>query len=192
MSASLFSISDSPKKLVIPHISQLDKNSADLDDVSKMCLGLPYSIHQQELIDGRAFSKTKCFELNNTNPVDPKRNLILKELLGTFSGGCCIESPFYCDYGSNIHLEDNVFMNFNCTILDICEVRIGSGTLLAPGVQIYTATHPIDPIERRTTELGKPIKIGKDCWIGGAAIICPGISKFSSFKKPCQSQKHIY
>lgn len=100
---------------------------------------------------------------------------MFKELLGTFSQGCCIESPFYCDYGSNIHLEENVFMNFNCTLLDICEIRIGSGTLLAPGVQIYSATHPIDPIKRRTTEFGKPIKIGRDCWIGGAAIICPGI-----------------
>jgi len=174
MSAPLSSISKSPKKLEIPDINKLDKSSKDLDDVTKMCLGLPYSIHQQELIDGRAFCKTRCFELNKLNPVNPKRNLILKQLLGSFPDSCCIESPFYCDYGSNIHLEENVFMNFNCTILDICEVRIGSGTLLAPGVQIYAATHPIDPIERQTTEYGKPVKIGKDCWIGGAAIICPG------------------
>lgn len=168
------SISVVAKKLVIP--SDLStKDNKEYDQVDKMCSGLPYKIDQKELIEGRAFAKTKCFELNKMNPVDPERNTILKELLGTFSDNCCIESPFYCDYGANIHLEENVFMNFNCTILDITEVRIGRGTLLAPGVQIYGATHPVDPIERRSTEYGKPIIIGRDCWIGGMAIICPGV-----------------
>ena len=67
-------------------------------------------------------------------------------------------------------------MNHNCLILDVCEVTIGERTLFAPGVQIYTATHPTCPVKRRTTEYGKPIKIGKDCWIGGNAVICPGVT----------------
>lgn len=118
------------------------------------------------------FLRTIVVELEHF--IYKQRNIILKDLLGSFPDGCCIESPFYCDYGSNIHLEENVFMNFNCTLLDICEIRIGSGTLFAPGVQVYAATHPVDPIERRTTEYGRKVTIGKDCWIGGAAIICPG------------------
>ena len=67
-------------------------------------------------------------------------------------------------------------MNYNCVLLDICAIKIGSGTMLAPGVQIYAATHPTDPIDRRSFELGKPITIGRDCWIGGNAIICPGVT----------------
>ena len=100
--------------------------------------------------------------------------MILKELLGTFHDNC-IEAPFNCDYGSNIHLEENVYMNSSCCLLDVCRIDIGANTLLGPGVQIYTATHPLDPIARRFTEYGKPVRIGKDCWIGGCAIICPGI-----------------
>ena len=102
------------------------------------------------------------------------KNLILKELFGTFHDNC-IEAPFNCDYGSNIHLDENVYMNSSCCLLDVCRIDIGANTLLGPGVQIYTASHSLDPIERRFTEFGKPVKIGKDCWIGGCAIICPGI-----------------
>ena len=87
-----------------------------------------------------------------------------------------IEPPFHCDYGSNIFLGDNVYFNFNCIILDPAKVEIGDNVLVGPAVQIYTATHPISVTERKTMlESAKPIRIASDVWIGGGAIICPGV-----------------
>ena len=87
-----------------------------------------------------------------------------------------MQPPFHCDYGSNIHLGEKVFFNFNCVVLDVCEVRIGSYTLFGPAVQLLTATHPLNAELRRKQELGKPIMIGSDVWVGGGAIICPGVT----------------
>ena len=92
-------------------------------------------------------------------------------------GNVWIEPPFYCDYGSNIFLGDNVYFNFNCVVLDPVKVEIGSNVLLGPSVQIYAATHPLDAAPRRTgLEFAKRIRIGSDVWIGGGAIICPGVT----------------
>ncbi len=80
------------------------------------------------------------------------------------------------DYGCNTYVGENFFANFDCTILDVCEVRFGDYCILGPGVQIYTATHPLHPTERNTgKEYGKPITIGNNVWIGGSAIINPGV-----------------
>ncbi len=88
-----------------------------------------------------------------------------------------IEPPFFCDYGTNITLGKKVFMNFNCVVLDVAPVQIGDFVLLGPAVQIYTATHPLQAAQRRLgLESGKKIIIGPDVWIGGGAIICPGVS----------------
>lgn len=89
-----------------------------------------------------------------------------------------VESPIRVDYGSNLRLGSNVFINFNCTILDTCLVTIGSRTLLASNVSLYSATHPLDPVLRNGTrgpELGKEIHIGEDCFIGGNVTVCPGV-----------------
>lgn len=81
------------------------------------------------------------------------------------------------DYGYNTYVGENFYANFDCTILDVCEVRIGDNCMLAPGVHIYTATHPIDPVERNSgQEFGKPVTIGNNVWIGGGAIINPGVT----------------
>jgi maltose O-acetyltransferase len=80
-----------------------------------------------------------------------------------------------CDYGSNIELGESVFFNFNCVVLDVCPVRIGSFTQFGPGVQLYTASHPLNAALRREQEFGKPIDIGSDVWVGGGAIILPGV-----------------
>jgi maltose O-acetyltransferase len=94
----------------------------------------------------------------------------------THTQGVWIEPPFYCDYGSNITLGDKVYFNFNCIILDIAPVVIGSGVMFGPAVQIYTATHPLNAAERNSgLEFGLPISIGDDVWVGGGAIICPGV-----------------
>jgi maltose O-acetyltransferase len=87
-----------------------------------------------------------------------------------------MQPPFYCDYGTNIELGERVFFNFNCIVLDVCPVRIGDFTLFGPAVQIYTPLHPFNAAQRRREESGKPIEIGSDVWVGGGAIILPGVS----------------
>lgn len=88
-----------------------------------------------------------------------------------------IEPTFRCDYGYNIFLGNNFFANFDCVMLDVCPIRIGDNCMLAPGVHIYTATHPIDPVARNSgAELGKPVTIGNNVWIGGRAVINPGVT----------------
>lgn len=102
---------------------------------------------------------------------------LLTKMLGKKGNNSWIEPPFYCDYGSNIYLGDNVYFNFNCIILDPAVVHIGDRTIFGPNVQIYTATHPTSSVERKKgLELAKPITIGSDVWVGGGAIINPGIT----------------
>lgn len=101
----------------------------------------------------------------------------LSERLGAVGKDACIRPPFHCDYGYNLFLGDNVFLNFNCTILDVVPVRIGSGTQIGSGVQILAADHPRDPeLRRKMLEFGRSVSIGENVWIGSGAIILPGIT----------------
>jgi maltose O-acetyltransferase len=101
---------------------------------------------------------------------------IVKALLPHAPESTWIQPPFYCDYGSNIVLGEKVFFNFNCVVLDVMKVKIGSRSMFGPNVQIYTATHPLDHRERAGgLEFAKPVSIGEDVWIGGSAVICPGV-----------------
>lgn len=105
------------------------------------------------------------------------RHRLLAEGLGTVGEGAVVRPPFHCDYGYNIHLGAGVFMNFNCVILDVVEVHIGDGTQIGPGVQILAADHPRDAQARATgAEFGRPVRIGRDVWIGGGAILLPGVT----------------
>jgi maltose O-acetyltransferase len=109
-------------------------------------------------------------------PPDARRTL-LAERLAEVGAGAVIRPPFHCDYGFNIRLGANVFLNFNCVILDVVAVTIGDGTQIGPAVQIYTADHPRDEATRRAgLEFGRPVRIGRNVWIGGGAIILPGVS----------------
>lgn len=113
-----------------------------------------------------------------------ERHQLLTELLASLGKGAWLEPPFFCDYGDNIHIGEGVFANFNLTILDGAEVRIGAGTLLGPSVQIYATTHPLSASERIFEKDGlpayrssaAPVTIGARCWIGGGAIIQSGVS----------------
>lgn len=97
--------------------------------------------------------------------------------MGHAGEGADVRSPFHCDYGYNIHLEDGVFLNFGCVILDVVAVRIGAGTQIGPGVQILTADHPRDPALRaKRLEYGRPVTIGRNVWIGGGALVLPGVT----------------
>ncbi len=102
---------------------------------------------------------------------------IMSGLLGSCGERCHINQPFHCDFGCNIHVGSDFFANFNLTILDEAEVRIGSHVFVGPNVSMYTACHPLSPSERNTgVEWARPIRIGDNVWIGGSATILPGVS----------------
>jgi len=105
------------------------------------------------------------------------RTRILRRLFGSVGHMIYIEPTFRCDYGYNIHVGENFYANFDCVILDVCEVRIGANCFMAPGVHLYTATHPVMARERIAgPEYGKPITIGDNVWLGGRSIINPGVT----------------
>jgi maltose O-acetyltransferase len=111
---------------------------------------------------------------NVTSPGE--RPALLRERLGSVGQGAEIRPPFFCDYGFNIRLGAGAFLNFNCVVLDVVEVTIGDRTQIGPAVQIYAADHPRDPKQRLSgVEFGRPVHIGRNVWIGGGALILPGI-----------------
>nr|WP_246505259.1 sugar O-acetyltransferase [Microvirga antarctica] len=102
---------------------------------------------------------------------------ILAERLCSVGDDAVIRPPFHCDYGFNIELGAGSFVNFNCVFLDVVRITIGAGTQIGPAVQVYTADHPRDPLQRRAgLEFGRPVVIGAHVWIGGGAIILPGVT----------------
>jgi maltose O-acetyltransferase len=142
----------------------------------KMLAGELYDPLDAELVRGRDRARDLCQDLNATREANIEiRRRILKELFGSGGDSVWMQPPFFCDYGSNILLGQRVFFNFNCIVLDVCKVTIGDFTLFGPAVQIYTATHPMNAQLRRSQEFAKPIEIGSDVWVGGGAIICPGV-----------------
>ncbi len=156
-----------------------------MTEKEKMLSGEPYYPRDPELI--KMYHRARVFmrEFNSmdSNQFNQKQKL-MKEYLGFVGVDVWIESPFYCDYGENIHIGEGSFLNMNCTLLDVNLIRIGKNTLLAPSVQIYTALHPINSLDRiKTNEKnkswyitqGKPVEIGDQVWIGGGTIILPGV-----------------
>jgi maltose O-acetyltransferase len=142
----------------------------------KMLAGELYHAMDPELVAARERARILCAQANALAPADPRRRQLLKELFGAGGNTVSLTSPFHCDYGSNIELGENVYFNFNCVLLDVCRIRIGAHTLVGPAVQIYTPLHPLDAALRRRQEYGKPVDIGSDVWIGGAAVILPGVA----------------
>ena len=149
-----------------------------MTEKEKMLAGQMYNPMDPLLVKEREEARLKFQEINAI-PEDrkPERDLLFHDLMGKTKEKLYIEPPFYCDYGYNIKLGNNVFMNYNCCILDVMEVTIGNNVMLAPNVQIYTATHPLEAKARNSgREFAKPISIGNDVWIGGGAIVCPGVT----------------
>ncbi len=147
-----------------------------LTERQKMLAGELYDPLDEDLVRDRIRARDQCQALNATAESDADlRREILTQLFGRGGDTVWMQPPFYCDYGANIWLGRRVFFNFNCVVLDVCQVTIGDFTLLGPAVQIYTATHPLNHELRRTQEFGRPVEIGDDVWIGGAAVVCPGV-----------------
>jgi maltose O-acetyltransferase len=147
-------------------------------EFEKMVAGLPYTIMDPELKKLRRKAHLCAYTYNRSDPMegDPP-SPVLRNLFGSFGAEVFIETPFRCAYGVNIHLGDGAYLNTGCVILDCARVEIGAKALLGPAVQIYTAIHPLDPRERAAhIETAKPVTIGANAWIGGAAVILPGVT----------------
>ena len=142
----------------------------------KMVRGELYDPLHPELVRARNRARDLCQDLNATREEhQEERRRILRELFGRGGDTVFMQPPFFCDYGANIEAGERVFFNFNCVVLDVCRVTIGAYTLFGPGVQILTPLHPMDAELRRRQEYGKPIEIGADVWVGGGALILPGV-----------------
>ncbi|WP_077002900.1 sugar O-acetyltransferase [Variovorax sp. KK3] len=149
-----------------------------LSEKQKMLAGELYDAGDPEIQADLAATRAWLVRYNaslGASTVD--RRALLRERLGSVGEGSTIRPPFHCDYGFNIKVGNGVFLNFNCVVLDVVEVSIGDKTQIGPGVQILTADHPRNAAEREAgLEFGRPIVIGRNVWIGGGAILLPGIT----------------
>ena len=144
----------------------------------KMLAGEPYRPGDPELVTMRARCQRLMAAYNATtvNDGDVRRPL-MAELFGIAPASCAVRAPIYLDYGAFVHLGEDVFLNYGCTLLDVCEIRIGDKTQIGPMVQILAADHPRDAASRDAgLETGKPVTIGRNCWIGGGALVLPGVT----------------
>ena len=143
----------------------------------KMLAGELYDPLDADLVAARERARDLCMALNATKEAEADaRRRILVDLFGAGGDTAWMQPPFYCDYGANIRLGERVYFNFNCVVLDVAEVTVGDYTLFGPAVQIYTAMHPMDHAARRLQEYARPIAVGADVWVGGGAILCPGVT----------------
>jgi maltose O-acetyltransferase len=141
----------------------------------KMLAGEIYNCLDPDLEAERQKVK-ECLRLYNLTEALSERQILLQQLLRQIGQNSIIEPPFYCVYGQNIYIGDHVFLNVLCTILDCNEVHIGNHVMIGPSVQIYTAAHELQ-VEARIQgwEVAKPIVIEDNVWIGGGAILLPGV-----------------
>ncbi len=141
-----------------------------------MLAGELYLARDPQLVEDRA----RCEQLNRSfnAEADPdKRSSLLRLLLGAVGERVDVRSPFACDYGFNIVLGDGVFVNFGAVILDCASVVIGDGCQIGPGVQLLAADHPRQAdLRRQGWEMAEPIRLGRNVWVGGGVIVCPGVT----------------
>jgi maltose O-acetyltransferase len=144
----------------------------------KMIAGELYRASDPELVAAHLRAQELLALYNASAPSDASgRNTVLRELFGAVGDGTVVKPRFLCDYGFNIRAGRNLFVNYDCIFLDVAPIDIGDDVQIAPAVQLYTATHPLDPAVRRLgLESGRPIRIGNNVWIGGGAIVLPGVT----------------
>lgn len=149
-----------------------------MTEKEKMLKGMLYICEDKELAQDGVKCQLLTYEYNNTTVLDSaRRQEIINELFKHVGKNPIIMPSFRCDYGCNISIGDNFFANYDCIIIDVCDVNIGNDVFLAPRVCIYTAAHPIDAEIRNThLEYGKPVTIGNSVWIGGNTVINPGVT----------------
>jgi maltose O-acetyltransferase len=149
-----------------------------MTEKEKMLRGDLYTAADAELAADGARAATWVTRYNAASAAPASdRHAMLVAGMGHAGNGAVVRSPFHCDYGYNIHLEDGVFLNFGCIVLDVVAVRIGAGTQIGPGVQILTADHPRDAsLRAKLLEFGRPVTIGRNVWIGAGALVLPGMT----------------
>nr|WP_264477194.1 sugar O-acetyltransferase [Halomonas sp. M20] len=149
-----------------------------MTEKEKMVAGALYHPGDEELIEDSSRAQLFVHRYNQTTVEDRGlRRELLKTCLGSFGARSVIRPPFFIDYGYNLFIGDGVFLNYGCVLLDICAIRIGDRTQIGPGVQIYAADHPRDAASRnKGLECGRPVIIGRNTWIGGHAVILPGVT----------------
>lgn len=150
-----------------------------MTEKEKAKLGMWYDANNdEELLAQRVKAKSKCFQYNQTDPLEQtKKDKILEELFGNLPDGLEIIQPFLCDYGNHIHLQEHVFINSNCYFMDCADIMVGKHVFIGPNCGFYTAQHPLDYVKRNAgLELAKPITIGDNVWLGGNVVVLPGIS----------------
>jgi maltose O-acetyltransferase len=150
--------------------------ASNISEKQRMLRGELYNAMDPELAAERRRVESQLALLNISRDAE-ERSGLLRKLLAAIGEGTVVRAPFFCDYGYNIFLGSGVFINFNCVLLDVMPIRIGDGTQIGPAVQIYAADHPRERETRRKgLECGKPVTIGRNVWIGGGAIVLPGIT----------------
>jgi maltose O-acetyltransferase len=144
----------------------------------RMLRGELYLADDPEIAAAQARAQELQERYNATRHADRDlRERLLRELLGDVGEGVVVRPPFYCDYGSHISIGAGTFVNYDCVLLDVAAIRIGAACQLATRVQLLTATHPIDPGPRRVGwESAEPIEVADNVWLGGGAVVCPGVS----------------
>jgi maltose O-acetyltransferase len=149
-----------------------------MTEKEKMLAGELYRATDPELAAEHLSAQDLLYRFNATRPEDADGRLaLLKELFGQFGEGSVLKPSFRCDYGYNIRIGRNVFVNYDCVFLDCNRITIGDDVQIGPSVQIYTAQHPTDPETRRSgLEYALPVTVGENAWIGGGAILCPGVT----------------
>ncbi|CEP64008.1 acetyltransferase LALA0_S10e00144g [Lachancea lanzarotensis] len=149
-----------------------------MSQTERIIPGKLYNPNDEVYVQGRKKAKSRIHEFNNVHPDNEElRENLMRSLFGSCAGSFLIEQPFYCDYGSNIHIGDNMYSNHNLTILDVVDVRIGNNVFFGPNVGLYTAGHPLDA-QRRIDglEFALPITIEDNVWIGGSVTVLPGVT----------------
>jgi maltose O-acetyltransferase len=152
--------------------------SEESEEKERMLRGELYDASDPELVAERRRARELVRQYNGTMEAEnDRREELLRELFGTVEGDVVVEPPFRCDYGYNVHVGEGFYANFDCVVLDVCRVEFGRNCLLGPGVHVYTATHPLDAAERvKGPEYGKPVSVGDDVWLGGRAVLNPGVT----------------
>lgn len=156
----------------------MTKGVSQMTEREKSLAGLLYAPTDPELRKLHLRSKKLWGKYNKINPANEKKlKKKIKQLFGKTGENTRVHPPFYCDYGLNIEVGENFFANYGCVILDVNKVKIGKNCMLAPCVKIFSATHPVRAEDRYNgVEYGFPVTIGDNCWIGGGAIINPGVT----------------
>ena len=155
-----------------------DEHADAADMKGRMLRGELYRPLGEEIVADQARAQELLERYNATRHSEQElRNSLLRELLEDVGEGVVIRPPFRCDYGSRIAIGARTFVNFDCVMLDVAPIRIGTACQIATGVQIVTATHPLDPEPRRLGwESAEPITIGDNVWLGSGVVVCPGVT----------------